>query len=89
MLPDGYKVAVLRAAQKGIVIAKNKFVENTLFIKNIAFFTRGVITDKFPSVRMVYPTDKIPFPWKKSPNLMAISPIPGKRTSLKLAWQIK
>lgn len=58
ILSDSYKVAVLRAAQKGVVVAKNKFIENTLFIKNIAFFTRGVITDKYPSVRMVYPTDK-------------------------------
>lgn len=58
ILSDSYKVAVLRAAQKGIVVAKNKFIENTLFIKNIAFFTRGVITDKYPSVRMAYPTDK-------------------------------
>ena len=58
ILSDGYKVAVLRSAQKGIVISKNKFLENTLFIKNIAFFTRGVITDKYPSVRAVYPTDK-------------------------------
>ena len=58
ILSDSYKVAILRAAQKGVVIAKNKFIENTLFIKNIAFFTRGVITDKYPSVRAVYPTDK-------------------------------
>ena len=58
ILPDSYKVAVLRSAQKGVVIAKNKFVENTLFIKNIAFFTRGVITDKYPSVRAVYPANK-------------------------------
>ena len=47
------------------------------------------IANEAINLRMVYPTDKIPFPWKKSPNLMAISPIPGKRTSLKLAWQIK
>ena len=58
ILPDSYKVAILRAAQKGVVISKNKFVEKTMFIKNIAFFTRGVITEKAPSVRMAYPTDK-------------------------------
>ena len=58
ILSEAYKVAVLRAAQKGVVIAKNKFIESTLFIKNIAFFTRGVITDRYPSVRAVYPTDK-------------------------------
>ena len=38
ILPDSYKVAVLRSAQKGIVISKNKFIENTLFIKNISHF---------------------------------------------------
>ena len=58
ILPDSYKVAILRAAQKGVVISKNKFIESTLFVKNIAFFTRGVITEKAPSVRMAYPTDK-------------------------------
>lgn len=58
IVPDGYKVAVLRSAQKGIVISKNKFIEQTLFVKNAAFFTRGVITNRFPSVRAVYPGDK-------------------------------
>jgi len=58
VIPEGYKVAVLRAAQKGIIVAKNKFIERTLFVKNVALFTRGVITNRFPSVRAVYAGEK-------------------------------
>lgn len=58
IIPDGYKTAVLKSAQKGIIVAKNKFIEKTLSVKNVAFFTRGVITNRFPSVRSAYPSPK-------------------------------
>ena len=58
-LQKGYLTIVYRCGEKGIVIKEKRFVEQTLFLKNIFFRKQGVLTDNTPELVAVHPASGV------------------------------